>query len=448
MLELEAGRSTYFPGEWHVWRREKAARALDASKSIERYNADIARLQRFVDRFRYKKSKAKQAQAKLTHIGRLQEGEGGRLRRARAAHAALEAARLRVPEPAAQRADGRRGRGPVALGGRQAAAGRRRRSRSSAASTSRSSARTAPGKTTLLETLLGRREPTRARPARPRRRARVLLPARGRARRARLGARVRPVDDRAAAAGGAEPARPLPLLRLGGAREGGARCSRAASGGGSRSRSWSRPARTSSSSTSRRTTSTSRAARRSRRRSRTSRRRCCSSRTTAPSSTRSPSERSRSRTGRSGATTAAGPTTSGRVPCGRRVPMSAQLQSQRLRLRNATKQATAGAATSRGAHPSSSRSRPRSSVRRRQSPSSSASSPTTDWATWTSSPRTAPRETSSSRCSTGGRRCSSRRRPAAVGTVPAGTVRGAGRVPAGAFASTAGRVQTLVRSGR
>ena len=71
VLELEAGRSTFFPGEWHVWRREKAARALDASKSIERYNTDIARLQRFVDRFRYKKSKAKQAQAKLTHIGRL-----------------------------------------------------------------------------------------------------------------------------------------------------------------------------------------------------------------------------------------------------------------------------------------------------------------------------------------------------------------------------------------
>jgi ATP-binding cassette subfamily F protein 3 len=73
VLELEAGRSTYFPGQWHVWRREKAARALDASKSIERYNADIARLQRFVDRFRYKRSKAKQAQAKLTHIGRLQK---------------------------------------------------------------------------------------------------------------------------------------------------------------------------------------------------------------------------------------------------------------------------------------------------------------------------------------------------------------------------------------
>jgi ATP-binding cassette, subfamily F, member 3 len=73
VLELEAGRSTYFPGQWHVWRREKAARALDASKSIERYNADIARLQRFVDRFRYKRSKAKQAQAKLTHIGRIRK---------------------------------------------------------------------------------------------------------------------------------------------------------------------------------------------------------------------------------------------------------------------------------------------------------------------------------------------------------------------------------------
>jgi ATP-binding cassette, subfamily F, member 3 len=73
VLELEAGRSTYFPGEWHVWRREKAARMLDATKSMDRYDADIARLQRFVDRFRYKKNKARQAQAKLTQIGRLKE---------------------------------------------------------------------------------------------------------------------------------------------------------------------------------------------------------------------------------------------------------------------------------------------------------------------------------------------------------------------------------------
>jgi ATP-binding cassette subfamily F protein 3 len=73
VLELAAGRSTFFPGPWHVWRREKAARALDAQKSADRMGADIARLERFVERFRYKKTKAKQAQAKLTQIGRLEQ---------------------------------------------------------------------------------------------------------------------------------------------------------------------------------------------------------------------------------------------------------------------------------------------------------------------------------------------------------------------------------------
>src|SRR6266568_9079668 len=72
-LELDAGRGTFFPGPWHVWRREKAARMLHAQKEVERVQSDIARLERFVERFRYKKSKAKQAQAKLTHIGRLEQ---------------------------------------------------------------------------------------------------------------------------------------------------------------------------------------------------------------------------------------------------------------------------------------------------------------------------------------------------------------------------------------
>ena len=71
VLELEGGRSLYFAGPWHDWRREKASRALAAGKAVQRYDADIARLERFVARFRYKRSKAKQAQAKLNHIGRL-----------------------------------------------------------------------------------------------------------------------------------------------------------------------------------------------------------------------------------------------------------------------------------------------------------------------------------------------------------------------------------------
>jgi ATP-binding cassette subfamily F protein 3 len=73
VLELAGGRSIYFPGSWATWRLEKAARALDAQKEVERVQADIERLNRFVERFRYKKSKARQAQAKLTQIGRLQQ---------------------------------------------------------------------------------------------------------------------------------------------------------------------------------------------------------------------------------------------------------------------------------------------------------------------------------------------------------------------------------------
>ena len=73
VLELEAGRSLFFPGPWHVWRLEKAHRAAAAAKTAERVGVDIARLERFVERFRYKKNKAKQAQAKLTQIARLQQ---------------------------------------------------------------------------------------------------------------------------------------------------------------------------------------------------------------------------------------------------------------------------------------------------------------------------------------------------------------------------------------
>jgi ATP-binding cassette, subfamily F, member 3 len=73
VLELSGGRSTYFAGPWHAWRREKAARALDAQRAADRVGVDIARLERFVERFRYKKTKARQAQAKLTQIGRLEQ---------------------------------------------------------------------------------------------------------------------------------------------------------------------------------------------------------------------------------------------------------------------------------------------------------------------------------------------------------------------------------------
>jgi len=74
VLELEAGRSTYFAGPWHAWRREKAARLSGLAKTAERVGRDIERLERFVTRFRASTPKmARKAQAKLTQIGRLEK---------------------------------------------------------------------------------------------------------------------------------------------------------------------------------------------------------------------------------------------------------------------------------------------------------------------------------------------------------------------------------------
>src|ERR687888_1225658 len=74
VLELEAGRSTYFAGPWHAWRIERAARLHAAAKTAARIGADIERLERFVARFRASTPKmARKAQAKLTQIGRLEK---------------------------------------------------------------------------------------------------------------------------------------------------------------------------------------------------------------------------------------------------------------------------------------------------------------------------------------------------------------------------------------
>jgi ATP-binding cassette, subfamily F, member 3 len=74
VLELEAGRSTYFSGPWHAWRIEKAARLHGAAKASDRIGRDIERLERFVARFRHSTEKmARKAQVKLTQIERLQK---------------------------------------------------------------------------------------------------------------------------------------------------------------------------------------------------------------------------------------------------------------------------------------------------------------------------------------------------------------------------------------
>ena len=75
VLELEAGRSRFFAGPWHAWRKEHAAREIALGRAIERQQAEIARLERFVERFRAKASKARQAQSRVKRLEKMERIE-------------------------------------------------------------------------------------------------------------------------------------------------------------------------------------------------------------------------------------------------------------------------------------------------------------------------------------------------------------------------------------
>jgi len=68
VLELEAQRARFFAGPWHAWRKEQAAREIARGKAVVRQEAEIARMERFVERFRYKATKARQAQSRVKQI--------------------------------------------------------------------------------------------------------------------------------------------------------------------------------------------------------------------------------------------------------------------------------------------------------------------------------------------------------------------------------------------
>jgi ATP-binding cassette subfamily F protein 3 len=72
VLELEAGRSRFFKGTWHNWRKEQAARELALGKAIEKQQAEIARMEGFIERFRAKASKAKQAQSRVKALDKVE----------------------------------------------------------------------------------------------------------------------------------------------------------------------------------------------------------------------------------------------------------------------------------------------------------------------------------------------------------------------------------------
>jgi len=75
VLELEGGRARFFAGSWHAWRREQAARELALGKAIDKQQAEIARMERFIERFRYKATKARQAQSRVKKLAKIERIE-------------------------------------------------------------------------------------------------------------------------------------------------------------------------------------------------------------------------------------------------------------------------------------------------------------------------------------------------------------------------------------
>ncbi len=70
VLELEAGRSRFFPGSWHAWRAEQAARELALGRAIERQQAEVERLERFIARWGAG-TRARQAQSRAKTLEKI-----------------------------------------------------------------------------------------------------------------------------------------------------------------------------------------------------------------------------------------------------------------------------------------------------------------------------------------------------------------------------------------
>jgi ATP-binding cassette subfamily F protein 3 len=75
VLELEAGRSRFFAGTWHQWRREQAAREMALGRAIDKQQAEIERMERFIERFRAKATKARQAQSRVKALAKIERIE-------------------------------------------------------------------------------------------------------------------------------------------------------------------------------------------------------------------------------------------------------------------------------------------------------------------------------------------------------------------------------------
>ncbi len=72
ICHLEGGRLTLYSGNYDAFERQRAAKLERDAKLRARQEAERARIRAFVDRFRYKASKARQAQSRLKMLARME----------------------------------------------------------------------------------------------------------------------------------------------------------------------------------------------------------------------------------------------------------------------------------------------------------------------------------------------------------------------------------------
>ena len=213
VLELEAGRGRFFKGTWAQWRREQAAREMALGKAIEKQQAEIARMEAFVERFRAKATKARQAQSRVKALDKIERIERDP-RDGRALGFQFKAARALGPRHLRAR-----GRPP---GGRQGAARVLLDDAELWLERGEHVSLVGPERHRQDDADRGARRPPRARRRqaahRPQRQGRLPVPARRGARAGRRAdrARGRVQAHRPDAQPGARAARALPVQRRGG----------------------------------------------------------------------------------------------------------------------------------------------------------------------------------------------------------------------------------------
>jgi len=72
ILHLEHGKLTLYRGTYSSFEQQRAARAMQDAKMVKRQEAERKRLQAFVDRFKAKASKARQAQSRVKMLEKMQ----------------------------------------------------------------------------------------------------------------------------------------------------------------------------------------------------------------------------------------------------------------------------------------------------------------------------------------------------------------------------------------